>query len=94
MTENMQVHYDAAQKWYYLEDQEPSELLIFRQAESHPAGRVGKFDESGPNPPVSMNDAYHSSRRTPLIVPESFGGYGGAATGKHRSSDVGVLWKH
>lgn len=43
VTENMQVHYDAGHKWYYLEDQEPSELLVFRQADSHPAGRVGMF---------------------------------------------------
>ncbi|KAL8795609.1 MAG: hypothetical protein Q9195_001847 [Heterodermia aff. obscurata] len=39
-TENLQVHYDAAHQWYYLEDQEPSELLVFRQADSHPVGRV------------------------------------------------------
>ena len=43
VTENMQVHHAAAHKWYYLEDQEPSELLVFRQADSHPAGRVGMF---------------------------------------------------
>lgn len=42
VSENLQIHYDAAQKWYYLEDQEASEMLVFRQAESHPAGRVGK----------------------------------------------------
>lgn len=43
VNENMQVHYNAAQKWYYLEDHDPSELLVFRQADSHPAGRLGKF---------------------------------------------------
>ena len=44
VTENMQVHHDAAHKWYYLEDQDPSELLVFRQADSNPVdGRVGMF---------------------------------------------------
>ena len=43
VTENIQVHYDEAHRWYYLADQEASELLVFRQAESHPAGRVGEF---------------------------------------------------
>ncbi|KAM0802209.1 putative CmcJ-like methyltransferase [Usnea florida] len=50
VTENMQVHYDAAHRWYYLADQEPSELLVFRQAESHPRGRVGVPHSSFPNP--------------------------------------------
>lgn len=54
VTENMQVHHDAAQKWYYLEDQDPSELLVFRQADSHHTGRVGKFTSSGLSLPVSM----------------------------------------
>ncbi len=43
VTENLQIHYDAAHKWYYLEDQQASEMLVFREAESHPAGRVSKF---------------------------------------------------
>ena len=41
--ENQQVYYDRKQRWYYLEDQEPSELLVFRQAESHPDGRIGRL---------------------------------------------------
>lgn len=41
----MQVHYDAAHKWYYLADQEPSELLVFRQTDSHPTARVGMCAE-------------------------------------------------
>lgn len=32
--ENMLVHYNARQKWYYLSNQQPSELPIFRQADS------------------------------------------------------------
>ncbi|KAL8677842.1 MAG: hypothetical protein Q9186_005754 [Xanthomendoza sp. 1 TL-2023] len=43
VTENLQVHYDAAQRWYYLEDQKASELLVFRQADSHPSRRIGTF---------------------------------------------------
>jgi hypothetical protein len=32
--ENMVVHYNPKQRWYYLSNQEPTELLIFRQADS------------------------------------------------------------
>ncbi|KAL1966998.1 hypothetical protein VTN77DRAFT_3522 [Rasamsonia byssochlamydoides] len=32
--ENMQVHYNPEQKWYWLPDQLPSELLIFKNADS------------------------------------------------------------
>jgi hypothetical protein len=39
--ENMVVHYNPNQQWYYLSKQEPSELLIFRQADSE--GRQGKW---------------------------------------------------
>ena len=41
VSDNLQVHYDEGQKWYYLEGQESTELLIFRQADSHPSGRCG-----------------------------------------------------
>ena len=32
--ENTQVHFNHHQKWYYLKDQLPSELLIFKNADS------------------------------------------------------------
>jgi hypothetical protein len=32
--ENTQVHYNPEQKWYYLANQIPSELLIFKNADS------------------------------------------------------------
>lgn len=32
--ENTQVHFNPQQKWYYLKDQLPSELLIFKNADS------------------------------------------------------------
>jgi hypothetical protein len=32
--ENTQVHYNPQQKWYYLANQMPSELLIFKNADS------------------------------------------------------------
>ena len=70
-TENLQVHYDAAHKWYYLEDQEPSELLVFRQADSHPVGRVGTFDRSHLD---CLHVAHKSARCTPLVVPQSISG--------------------
>lgn len=33
-TENMQVHYNNGQRWYYLKDQMPNELLVFKCADS------------------------------------------------------------
>lgn len=33
-TENIQVHWDARQRWYYLSGQQPDELLVFRQTDS------------------------------------------------------------
>ena len=33
-TENLQVHYHEDQRWYYLPEQMPSEVLIFKSAES------------------------------------------------------------
>jgi hypothetical protein len=32
--ENTQVHFNPKQKWYYLPDQMPEELLIFKNADS------------------------------------------------------------
>src|SRR5439155_25304908 len=32
--ENMQVHYSPQQRWYWLPDQLPSELLIFKNSDS------------------------------------------------------------
>lgn len=32
--ENTQVHFNPAQKWYYLPNQLPSELLVFKNADS------------------------------------------------------------
>ena len=76
VTENMQVHHAASHKWYYLEDQDPSELLVFRQAESHPVdGRVGMFV-------LNRSQCFWAPRRsfihlvfrcTSYIVPESDG---------------------
>jgi hypothetical protein len=32
--ENMMVHYNEEQRWYYLSDHMPTELLVFRQVDS------------------------------------------------------------
>lgn len=34
VTENLQIHYDEQQKWYYLSDQMPTEMLVFKNADS------------------------------------------------------------
>ena len=39
--ENIMVHFNKDQRWVYLSDQMPSELLLFRQADS--LGRPGKY---------------------------------------------------
>ena len=44
VVESMQVHYAETQKWYYLQDQEPSELLIFQQADSAKGKNSGMSD--------------------------------------------------
>jgi hypothetical protein len=33
-SENIQVHYSETQRWYYLENQMPNELLVFKSADS------------------------------------------------------------
>lgn len=33
-SENIQVHYSESQRWYYLENQMPNELLVFKSADS------------------------------------------------------------
>jgi len=38
-SENIQIQYSPQQKWYYLRDQSPAELLIFKNADSNsPSG--------------------------------------------------------
>ncbi|RII24835.1 hypothetical protein CUC08_Gglean011848 [Alternaria sp. MG1] len=34
------VQYSPSQKWYYLSDMKPSEMLIFKAADSHMEGAV------------------------------------------------------
>lgn len=45
VSENVLVHYNSKQKWYYLSNHEPEELLVFRQVDS--TGKSGKL-LSGP----------------------------------------------
>lgn len=33
-SENQQVHFNEEQKWYYLQNQMPNELLVFKSADS------------------------------------------------------------
>ena len=42
-TENLQVHYNDRQQWYYLPDQTVDEVLIFKSAESSPDKSQGKW---------------------------------------------------
>ena len=44
VVESMQVHHADTQEWYYLGDQEASELLIFQQADSVKGKNSGMSD--------------------------------------------------
>ena len=44
VVESMQVHYAETQAWYYLQDQQPSELLVFQQADSAKGKNSGMSD--------------------------------------------------
>lgn len=41
VVESMQVHYAETQAWYYLQDQQASELLVFQQADSEKGKNSG-----------------------------------------------------
>lgn len=42
-TENTLVYFNPRHEWYYLSDQKPSELMIFRQADTQVASQIGKL---------------------------------------------------
>jgi hypothetical protein len=48
-SENIQVHYSEKQKWYYLENQMPNELLVFKSADSED-GNPGVLRGKGYSP--------------------------------------------
>lgn len=41
LAENYSVHYHPSQRWFYLSNQQPNELLVFRQYDS--TGLFGMF---------------------------------------------------
>ena len=93
VSENMQVHYDEAHKWYYLQDQASTELLVFRQADSHPNGRVGNTSNppSLSSPLLASHKTHqidNASRSSSFIVPEPAVGAERVAKRKHRSSSL------
>ncbi len=49
--ENTQVHYNSEQKWYYLPNQMPFELLVFKNADSDEkhGSMPGKFSQAQKN---------------------------------------------
>lgn len=52
--ENTQVHFNSNQKWYYLPDQMPSEVLVFKNADSE--------EQRGGNPGM------HFAISSPLVL--------------------------
>ncbi|KAE9987078.1 hypothetical protein EG328_003860 [Venturia inaequalis] len=70
-SENVQVHHSEAQRWYYLENQMPNELLVFKSADSEegkpgvlPAAPHGSFD----NPNKTAADLPRQSVELRLLV--------------------------
>jgi hypothetical protein len=57
--ENTQVHYNPAQKWYYLSNQLPTELIIFKNGDSR------EPEEASPGVP-------HASFDNPLATDADF----------------------
>jgi hypothetical protein len=43
VVENCAVHYDAGQRWLYLSNQQPTELILFRQWDSN--GALGNMND-------------------------------------------------
>jgi len=63
--ENMQVHHNESQQWYYLSHQMPSELLVFRNADSRVTDGIfppGKCHSR------SSDEFVDHSRSTTLVV--------------------------
>lgn len=72
----MQVHHAETQAWYYLQDQQPSELLIFQQADSE-KGRNSGMSNAALGRKMEMMEILtdgkgvpHSSFANPLAGPD------------------------
>lgn len=47
VVENCQVYYTSEQKWYYIRDQQATEVWVFVQADSAKSARPGEFNRLG-----------------------------------------------
>jgi hypothetical protein len=65
--ENMVVHYNPKQQWYYLSNQEPNELLIFRQADSE--NRQGQVPSSHSKAKALSKFLFQASHTPPFQTP-------------------------
>jgi len=68
--ENTQVHFNPEQRWYYLSDQVPEELLIFKNADSgeESGGMPGVPHASFDNPGTTDEDVRRESIEFRLLV--------------------------
>jgi len=68
--ENTQVHFNPEQKWYYLSDQMPEELLIFKNADSEEesGGSPGVPHASFDNPRTTDEDVRRESIEFRVLV--------------------------
>ena len=67
--ENTQVRYNSDQRWYYLPNQLPLELLIFKNADSEAmfGAAPGEFDE-GNGEDQSRSTLIEICRCTPRVI--------------------------
>jgi hypothetical protein len=73
VTENTQVYFSSKYRWWYLSDHDPSELLVFLQADiqsSTPApGRRYAVTSSMPRVINVLSGVPHSAFKNPLTSP-------------------------
>ncbi|KXT00841.1 hypothetical protein AC578_982 [Pseudocercospora eumusae] len=55
-TENLSLRFNSAQKWYYLSDHQPDEIIIFKQSDSDPSAVGGVPHCSFANPKASCDE--------------------------------------
>jgi len=61
VTENLQIHHNSSHEWYWLADQTPSELLIFKSADSDPDSNPASPHAGFYNRNVGPDDAPRQS---------------------------------
>lgn len=67
-TENLSLRFNAAQKWYYISDHQPDEIIVFKQSDSNPKGVAGVPHCSFANPLVKAGELPRESVEARALV--------------------------